>query len=98
MGVGGSLGIPTGLGLLVWVSGLVLVSFFFFFFSFHRKLPEHNTQHLVTYWYTKARKIWKDYQMPIHLICLYSQEPFLMQPMKSFEIPNPKCQNTIIFL
>ncbi len=47
MGVGGSLGIPTGLGLLVWMLGLVLVSFFFFFFSFHRKLPEHNTQHVL---------------------------------------------------
>jgi hypothetical protein len=48
MGVGDSLGISTGVGLLVWVSGLVLV--FFFSFSFHsieRKLPECNSQHVL---------------------------------------------------
>jgi hypothetical protein len=48
MGVGDSLGISTGVGLLVWVSGLVLV--FFFSFSFHsieRKLPERNSQHVL---------------------------------------------------
>ncbi len=33
MGVGDSLGIPTGVGMSVWVFGLVLVSFFSF--SFH---------------------------------------------------------------
>jgi len=48
LGVGDSLGISTGVGLLVWVSGLVLV--FFFSFSFHsieRKLPERNSQHVL---------------------------------------------------
>jgi hypothetical protein len=49
MGVGESLGIPTGVGLRVWVSGLVLVSFFSFSFHLIESCPNTTANMISSY-------------------------------------------------